>query len=69
MKEFIIDIAVSVPDNETEDSFFDKVINFIEANGWHCGGGIGECYEKDRERLKEMMKFYDEYNKRMVGEK
>ncbi|CAB1252936.1 Guanosine-3',5'-bis(Diphosphate) 3'-pyrophosphohydrolase [Clostridiaceae bacterium BL-3] len=41
-KEIEIDGCVSVPENCSEDEFWDKFIDFIERNYWYFGGGIKE---------------------------
>lgn len=44
-KEFEIQGCVSVPSNVSEDEFWYKFIDFIEANGWYFGGGINEIVD------------------------
>ena len=41
-KEFEINGCVEVPEQMTEDEFYNKFIMFIESNGWFFGGGIRE---------------------------
>ncbi len=41
-KEIEIDGCVSVPENCSEDEFWDKFIDFIERNYWSFFGGINE---------------------------
>ncbi len=41
-KEIGIDGCVSVPENCSEDEFWDKFIDFIERNYWSFCGGINE---------------------------
>ncbi|WP_442600762.1 hypothetical protein [Paenibacillus sp. KN14-4R] len=31
--------VIEIKDEQTEDGFTDKFIDFIEANGWFFGGG------------------------------
>ncbi len=42
MKEIEISMVVTVPDTETLDSVGDKFIEWVESNGWTCGGGFSE---------------------------
>lgn len=41
-KGFEINGCVSVPEDLSYDDFWDKFIDFIEANNWSFGGGINE---------------------------
>lgn len=44
-KEFEINGCVSVPEDLSYDDFWDKFIDFIEANNWSFGGGINEIVD------------------------
>ncbi len=44
-KEFEINGCVSVPENLSYDDFWDRFIDFIEANKWFFGGGINEIVD------------------------
>ncbi len=44
-KEFEIQGCVIVPEDITYDMFWDKFIEFVEANNWLFGGGINEIID------------------------
>ena len=44
-KEFEIHGAVEVPLSLTEDEFNQKLLGFIESQGWWFGGGIREMID------------------------
>ena len=44
-KEFEINGSVSVPEDLSNDEFWHKFIDFIEANNWYFGGGINEIID------------------------
>lgn len=47
--EKLIEIGgcIEVPEELTEDEFYDKFIGFIEANGWYFGGSMRVLEEED----------------------
>lgn len=64
-KEFEINGCVSVPENITEDEFWTKFIEFIEANKWSFGGGIKEIIDgyyinEDGTRGKHVLEGFEE---------
>ncbi len=44
-KEFEINGCIEVSPEVTEDEFWEKFIDFVEANGWYFGGGIKEIQD------------------------
>ena len=44
-KEFEINGCIEVPRELSEGEFWDKFIDFIEANNWYFGGGINEIID------------------------
>lgn len=44
-KVFEISGCIEVPEDVTDEVFFNKFIEFIESNGWSFGGGIEEAAE------------------------
>ena len=44
-KVFEISGCIEVPEDVTDEVFFNKFIEFIESNGWTFGGGIEETAE------------------------
>lgn len=44
-KEFEINGCIEVCPEVTEDEFWEKFIDFVEANGWYFGGGIKEIQD------------------------
>lgn len=45
VKEFEINGCIAVPNEITEDKFYDIFINFVESQGWSFGGGIQEIQD------------------------
>ena len=39
-KEIELNMVLNVPASETEDTVLDKFIEWVESNGWLCGGGV-----------------------------
>lgn len=46
MKEFKIDGCISVPEDLSEEEFWNQFIDLIESKSWLFGGGINEYIEK-----------------------
>jgi DNA gyrase inhibitor GyrI len=44
-KEIHIDMIISNCDDETQDTIWEKFIEWVEANGWSAGGTIQEVTE------------------------
>lgn len=47
-KEFEINMVLSNVIGETEDTITTKFIQWVESNGWYCGGGIFELDENGK---------------------
>ena len=45
-REFEISIVMNTPETETKDSVLDKFLEWVESNGWLCGGSVREITEK-----------------------
>lgn len=49
-KVFEINGCVEVPEDISEDEFWNIFIDFVEAHNWYFGGGINECTEENEEK-------------------
>jgi hypothetical protein len=47
MKEISIEMVVTVPETESESSVSDKFVEWVESNGWTCGGGVKEITDEN----------------------
>lgn len=45
-REIEINGCCEIPDEMTEDEFYNIFIEFIESHGWYFGGGINEYREE-----------------------
>jgi hypothetical protein len=45
MRTFEINFAVNCPDGVDADTLADLFVEFVENNGWSCGGGVRELDE------------------------
>lgn len=48
MKEIEIKMVLSVPDNKTIEEINDLFIEWVEDNGWSCGGSVNDISDVDR---------------------
>lgn len=47
--EYDLSVVVSTENNPVDqETFFDLFIDWVEKNGWHCGGGVSPVkYEEE----------------------